>query len=57
MPPGLASARKTNLERLLARRPVGIFIASFAAGEIGDTDLFRVACRIGLEKLVSKHRD
>src|SRR5450755_1936862 len=48
--------RKTNLARLLARRPDGIFVAPFEAGEIGP-DLFRKACEFGLEGLVSKHRD
>jgi ATP-dependent DNA ligase len=33
------SIRKTNLARLLARRPDGIFVAPFEAGEIGP-DLF-----------------
>ena len=42
------STRKTNLARLLARRPDGIFIAEFEHGEIGP-DLFRAACRMGLE--------
>ncbi|MGV7215005.1 ATP-dependent DNA ligase [Bradyrhizobium sp. UFLA05-112] len=37
--------RKTNLERLLARRPDGITVAPFERGEIGP-DLFRAACRI-----------
>jgi bifunctional non-homologous end joining protein LigD len=41
------SMRKTNLERLLARRPEGIFVNPF---EIGP-DLFRAACRMGLEGL------
>jgi bifunctional non-homologous end joining protein LigD len=50
------SMRKTNLARLLARRPDGIFVAPFEQGEIGP-DLFRAACRLGLEGLVSKHRD
>src|ERR1700678_3451320 len=50
------SMRKTNLARLLARRPEGIFIAPFEQGEIGP-DLFRKACEFGLEGLVSKHRD
>jgi ATP-dependent DNA ligase len=50
------SLRKTNLARLLARRPDGIFVASFEQGEIGP-DLFRTACRMGLEGLVSKRRD
>jgi bifunctional non-homologous end joining protein LigD len=40
----------------LARRPEGIFINPFERGEIGP-DLFRAACRIGLEGLVSKRRD
>jgi bifunctional non-homologous end joining protein LigD len=48
--------RKTSLQRLLARRPEGIFVNSFERGEIGP-DLFRAACRMGLEGLVSKHRD
>ena len=50
------SMRKANLARLLARRPEGIFVAPFEQGEIGP-DLFRAACRMGLEGLVSKHRD
>jgi ATP-dependent DNA ligase len=50
------SMRKTNLARLLARRPDGIFVAPFEAGEIGP-DLFRAACDMGLEGLVSKRRD
>jgi bifunctional non-homologous end joining protein LigD len=50
------SMRKTNLVRLLARRPDGIFVAPFEQGEIGP-DLFRAARRLGLEGLVSKRRD
>jgi bifunctional non-homologous end joining protein LigD len=50
------SMRKANLERLLARRPEGIFVSPFELGEIGP-DLFRAACRMGLEGLVSKRRD
>jgi bifunctional non-homologous end joining protein LigD len=50
------SMRKTNLARLLARRPDGIFVAPFEQGEIGP-DLFRAACRLGLEGLVSKRQD
>jgi len=50
------SMRKTKLERLLARRPEGVFINPFESGEIGP-DLFRAACRMGLEGLVSKRRD
>ena len=49
------SMQKSNLARLLARRRDGIFIAPCEAGEIG-TDLFRAACQMGLEGLVSKHR-
>jgi ATP-dependent DNA ligase len=47
------SMRKTNLARLLARRPDGIFIAPFEQGEIGPY-LFRAACTMGLEGMVSK---
>ena len=50
------SLRKTNLARLLARRPEGIFVSDFEQGEIGP-DLFRKACEFGLEGLVSKRRD
>jgi ATP-dependent DNA ligase len=48
--------RKTSLQRLLARPPEGIFVNPFERGEIGP-DLFRAACRTGLEGLVSKHRE
>lgn len=48
--------RKANLARLLRGRPDGIFIAPFEAGEIGPV-LFRAACDMGLEGLVSKRRD
>jgi bifunctional non-homologous end joining protein LigD len=48
--------RKTNLARLLARWPDGIFIAPFEQGEIGP-DLFRAACTMGLEGMVSKRSD
>ncbi|WFU37345.1 RNA ligase family protein [Bradyrhizobium sp. CB82] len=48
--------RKSNLARLLQGRPDGITVAPFERGEIGP-DLFRAACRMGLEGLVSKHRD
>ena len=50
------SMRKANLARLLARRTDGIFIAPFEMGEIGP-DLFRAACNMGLEGLVSKRVD
>src|SRR5215470_9087957 len=49
------STRKANLARLLARRPDGIFLSPFEQGEIGP-DLFRAACDMGLEGMVSKHR-
>ncbi len=48
--------RKTNLARVLAGRPEGIFVAPFEQGEIGP-DLFRKACEFELEGLVSKRRD
>ena len=48
--------RKASLARLLARRIDGIFLSDFEQGEIGP-DLFRHACLMGLEGLVSKHRD
>jgi bifunctional non-homologous end joining protein LigD len=50
------SMRRAHLERLLARRPDGIFISPFEQGEIGP-DLFRAACSVGLEGMVSKRRD
>ena len=50
------SMRKTDLARLLRDRPEGMFVAPFEAGEIGP-ELFRAAVRMGLEGLVSKHRD
>jgi bifunctional non-homologous end joining protein LigD len=50
------SMRKASLARLLRGRPDGIFVAPFEQGEIGPAP-FRAACRMGLEGLVSKHRD
>jgi ATP-dependent DNA ligase len=50
------SLRKQNLAALLARRSDGIHAAPYELGEIGP-DLFRHACLIGLEGLVSKHRE
>jgi len=38
------------------RRPDRIFISPFEQGEIGP-DLFRAACNMGLEGLVSKRRN
>src|ERR1700712_957995 len=45
--------RKNSLSRLLARRVGGIFLSDFERGEIGP-DLYRHACLMGLEGLVSK---
>lgn len=50
------SMRKTNLERLLRGRTDGIFVNPFEVGAIGP-DLFRAACNMGLEGLVSKRSD
>jgi bifunctional non-homologous end joining protein LigD len=50
------SIRKANLARLLVRKSDGIFVAPFELGEVGS-DLFRAACGMGPEGLVSKHRD
>lgn len=52
----LNAGRMTNLARLLARRAEGIHLAPFEQGEIGP-DLFRAACDMMLEGLVSKRRD
>jgi len=49
-------ARKARLDKLLKGRPQGIFVAPFEPGEIGP-GLFEAACRMGLEGLVSKHRE
>lgn len=50
------SMRKANLERLLRGRPDGIFVNPFETGAIGP-DLFRAACTMGLEGIVSKRSD
>jgi bifunctional non-homologous end joining protein LigD len=50
------SARKSKLDRLLARRPDGIFVAPFEAGPI-DPRMFPKACEMGLEGMVSKRLD
>jgi bifunctional non-homologous end joining protein LigD len=50
------SIRRASLMRLLARRVNGIFLSDFEKGEIG-ADLFRHACLMGLEGLVSKRSD
>jgi ATP-dependent DNA ligase len=48
--------RKTNLARLLRGRRDGNFVAPFESGAIGP-DLFRAACDLRLEGIVSKRRD
>jgi bifunctional non-homologous end joining protein LigD len=50
------SVRKVKVDRLLRGRPDGIFINPFEIGAIGP-DLFRAACGMGLEGLVSKRSD
>jgi bifunctional non-homologous end joining protein LigD len=50
------SLRKQNLAALLRRRSDGIHAAPYEQGEIGP-ELFRHACLMGLEGLVSKHRE
>ena len=47
---------KGALARLLKRRVDGITLNDFERGEIGP-DLFKAACQLGLEGLVSKRRD
>jgi bifunctional non-homologous end joining protein LigD len=51
----LISMRKTNVARLLARQPEGIFVAPFEQGEIGRPFPGRMQSRTG--RLVSKRRD
>lgn len=48
--------RKNNLARMLARRIDGIMLNDYEQGAIG-LDLFRHACLMGLEGLVSKHKN
>jgi bifunctional non-homologous end joining protein LigD len=48
------SIRKAGLARLLSHEVDGIFLAEYEQDEIGDT-LFKVACNMGLEGIVSKH--
>ena len=48
----LGKARTHAPAAALARRPEGIFVSDFEQGEIGP-DLFRHACLLGLEGLVS----
>ncbi|WP_439398785.1 RNA ligase family protein [Bradyrhizobium sp. PMVTL-01] len=48
--------RKDKLAKVLERRPEGIFVASYERGDWGPK-LFRAACDMGLEGIVSKRRD
>jgi bifunctional non-homologous end joining protein LigD len=50
------SMRKASLAKLLRGRPDGMFLAPFETGEIGP-GLFREACKLGLEGMVSKRLD
>jgi bifunctional non-homologous end joining protein LigD len=50
------SMRKVALAQLLSDQVDGIFIAEYERGDIGDV-LFKVACNMGLEGIVSKHLD
>jgi ATP-dependent DNA ligase len=49
-------ARKARLAKLLAKAPDGIQLSEHLAGEIGP-EMFEHACKLGLEGIVSKHRD
>jgi hypothetical protein len=51
-----ASPPKANLARLPPRHVDGIFMADYEQGDISH-DLFHAVCRVGLEGIVSKHRD
>jgi len=48
--------RKVGLAQLLSDRVDGMFIAEYEQGDIGDV-LFRVACNMNPEAIVSKHLD
>jgi bifunctional non-homologous end joining protein LigD len=50
------SLRKDKLAQLLSRPVDGIFTAEYEQRDIGD-DLFRAACKMGLEGIVSKRLD
>ena len=50
------SMRKASLCGLLARRVDGLFLSDFEQGA-DSPELFRHACLMGLEGLVSKHRE
>jgi hypothetical protein len=49
----ITALHKSSLARLLSRPINGTFIAEYERGDIGDV-LFRVACNMGLEGIVSK---
>ena len=51
-----AQPHLTSYTRRLRGRPDGIFAAPYEQGEIGP-DLFKAACDMGLERLVSKRAD
>jgi bifunctional non-homologous end joining protein LigD len=48
--------RKLRLGKLLKRSGDGILLNEYEAGEIGPR-LFELACKMGLEGIVSKHRE
>jgi bifunctional non-homologous end joining protein LigD len=50
------SLRKAGLAQLLSDPVDGIFLAEYEQGDIGDV-LFKVACNMGLEGIVSKQLD
>jgi bifunctional non-homologous end joining protein LigD len=50
------SLRKAAPAQLLSDPVDGIFLAEYEKGDIGDV-LFKVACNMGLEGIVSKHLD
>jgi bifunctional non-homologous end joining protein LigD len=53
---GINAIRWARAQGCPARRPDGIFVTPFEQGEIGP-ELFRAACEMGPEGLVSKRRD
>jgi bifunctional non-homologous end joining protein LigD len=54
--PLMLSERKDKLAQLLSRPVDGIFIAEYEQRDIGQ-ELFRAACKMGLEGIVSKRLD
>jgi bifunctional non-homologous end joining protein LigD len=49
-------ARKARLAKLLAKSADAIQVSEHLSGEIGPA-MFKHACKLGLEGIVSKHRD